>query len=34
MAFVIVIIVKNFTWGNLGVPTQARLGLLCGTEKA
>jgi hypothetical protein len=29
-----VIIVKIVTWGKVGLPTQARLGLLFGTEKA
>jgi hypothetical protein len=32
MAFVI--IVKIVVCGNLGIPSQVRLGLLCGTEKA
>ncbi len=32
MAFVI--IVKIITWGNVGVPIQARSGLLFGIEKA
>lgn len=31
MAFVI--IVKIVVCGNLGIPIQVRLGLLCGTEK-
>jgi hypothetical protein len=29
-----VIIVKIVTWGNVGLPIQARLGLLFETEKA
>jgi hypothetical protein len=29
-----VIIVKIVTWGNIGLPIQARLGLLFETEKA
>ena len=28
------IIVKIVTWGNVGLPSQARLGLLFETEKA